>query len=646
MAIRTIRINGINGIRITKECDSSTDYPNIANSTRFKDKSDGLIYYKDSIGDIWDIHTGNITSPSVTSGNILYVAITGSDTDTTKSGHIGKRDNPFLTLDAAANAAISGDTIHVFAGDYLVTTTATNGIAKSGVNWYFEIGAVVVKNTVGDLFNDTGYGTSFGIYGYGIFSKNTTSGYVFNNTLASLAQTYVFESIAVASNSNSLFRCTGASMDFKVQHATSTAGFCLEMAQSNLGAVNINIDCIKWKSTANSVIGYTWWYETKLNVNGDVLESTAAATINSINGGNKITLNVAQIIGVTYGISNGDGGGSSMSINTGRITGIYSVGYIISFNGLCENLYMAGGTLIGGQCEVITVTGGHVETTQTPFVDPSPMITVSGGVLDVKIGRLSYGITFNCTGGIMNILTAITAGQISDSLGRVINGGIVNVIGNFEHGGGPDYDSFMMFTLISGTLRLNSTCKNGFNVNARSHGILWSGGKLICNNAVLNITNTESYPIKALVPGLILKVNSGGLTTNRPENGGILAGKKHRWKYTVDSIATVLLTLNDLTGGDETFTETDTTTYNTKALLAQRMVSLINASGTLDITALQDTPGTDEYFYAEPDVAGVNIASAGINNFCTNMTRLLIREGSYPIGTSVGGAILEDIDAE
>ncbi len=103
---------------------------------------------------------------------------------------------------------------------------------------------------------------------------------------------------------------------------------------------------------------------------------------------------------------------------------------------------------------------------------------------------------------------------------------------------------------------------------------------------------------------------------------------------------------NDGSGGDELFQETNTGVYNTKALLAARMVSLINASGTLDMTASQDNAGTDEYFYIEMDTAGYNFLIKGNNNSSSNLTASIIRIGSYAITEIIGGNIVENINVE
>ena len=554
----------------------------------------------------------------------------------------------YTTLELARDGSVSGDTIYVNPGTYTVTTTATNGLFKDGVNWMFAPKAAVSKSTAGDMFNDTGATLGGSIYGNGVFTTSGSAGLVFNNVVASLLLLYTIEAHSATSSSNSVFKTSGASFNFKVPYCTSTAGFCLLMAQSNLGAVSINVDCIKWRSTANSVFGYTWWYTTLLNVRGNVLESTVGAAINSINSNNRIVLDVNEIIGVTYGISQGDGGNVFMSLNCSYITGIYCVGSRVNLNGFCGNINIngSGSSLVGGECEYITVNGGYVKTLQVYLVDNAPLVTVTGGTLDIEFSRLAYGITFNVTGGIMNILSSVTAGQMSDFSGRVINGGEVNVYSKFIHGGSPDYPSFDIFTLQAGTLRLLAPIQNNFNVgssNYSAHGVVWSGGKLIVDRCAINIADTVALPIQATTAGLNLKVLSGGLSTNITANGGVLPGKKMKYKFTISAIAAT--GINILIPLSYNISESNTGVYNTKALLAQRMAALINGSPFLNVAviATQDTPGTDEYFYIETLTSGpVFSYNTAVNFSAINIQRW----NSYAITNITGGSILENSNVE
>jgi len=221
-----------------------------------------------------------------------------------------------------------------------------------------------------------------------------------------------------------------------------------------------------------------------------------------------------------------------------------------------------------------------------------------------------------------------------------INGANAEVIfnGKLVHGGIEYGAGKAPFNLYNGTLRLTGNIENILTNTFDGTCVNWSGGNLICDGVTLLTSNTQVPPIISLSTSQNLRVYSAGLTTNRIQNGGTLSAKKQKYKFTVSSVASTSITLNDGTGGNETFTESNTGVYTTVALLAQQMVALINASGTLDLTASQDTPGTDSYFYVEADVAG----SPYTIPTTTNLSALGIRSNSYAITEVVGGTIIEN----
>ena len=574
---------------------------------------------------------------SITTNNAVYVAANGVDAT-------GARNNlakPFLTLEAAKAVAVSGDTIYVYPGTYTITTTDSNGIAKSGVNYVFAPGCIINKSSAGDMFNDNGFALPCNVFAYGsTFSKTGSSGAIYRQLIPNA----IFEATTVTNTTTHCFVTYRGEVHFKVDYATSTAGAVLCMAQQNSYATNrIRVDMVTWRSTANNVIGgFTWWYYTDLVVNGSVMESTAANAVDYVEAANCV-FNVVKILGTNYGITANDFGGN-IAINCAYCTGFSGTGQV-RLNGHCQKInfgnYTNAQSFVGGTSANITVTGGTVTTAlQCYSPGENAFITISGGTLNVTIGTATYGWSIASTGGLTNIYGAIQVQQLSYGVDRLVNGGTVNVYANFTHGGTLDNGKVYFLKLQSGTLRLRGNMRNNFDT-VGSHGIVWSGGTLIVDGVSMYLTNAEAYPIQALSAGLNLKVLSGGMSTNKIS--GLTSGKKHRWKYTIIAVANTTVYLNDTTGGDEIFTETNTGTYNTKALLAQRMVTLINASGTLDLTASQDTPGTDDYFYVEADIAGVQIARG---NPLGNLTALEIRQGSYAMTNITGGTIIEDADVE
>lgn len=618
MAIRTILIDGGNGIRITKECDSSADYPSIPNSTRFKDKSDGLIYFKDLIGDIWDPHTGNITSPNVTSGNILYVAVTGSDADTTRAGHIGKRGNPFLTLDAAAAVAIPGDLIYVLSGTYLVTTTSANGISKDGCNYYFEAGCYVSKATVGPIFSSTGFSIGCSVFGHADFDKNTTGGIIFEQV-----------------NTNATFnfnKCT-SSTDVCIQNISGyylfTNGLsCVSTGSSAMwlgwgagGHTLANIALIK--STATTAIRCWGSDATGSNyvINASRVESTSGVGIHATCG----VFNVSYCTGSTYGYQLGYYGG--WVVINGNSNSIYMSTLTLTLNGRTTYLTCAGGNVTGGMCDNVNISGGNVETTVGDYF---PTIIISGGVsiLTVK----AVGINMTISGGILTIAKSLSVvtGLIYNT-GQTITAGRLNILCDLYYG---DTEQAIV---LSGTGVINlvgSISMLGTNRIYRNCGIRYQGGKVLLNGSTIYVTDSNCLPIAVETTNRNVQVKSTGFNTNSVL--GFLDAKKQKLQMTITAVATSTIQINATTAS-----ESDTTTYNTTALLAQRMVALINANVSLNTVVIAAYVSAN-VFTIEALVASVAYTQSNL----VNITSIYVMENSYGLTNTTGGPIMEDIDTE
>lgn len=105
-------------------------------------------------------------SSEIPTGNLVWVdRVNGNDLIALR----GRMDRPFLTLTAAKNAAVSGDTILVAPGVY---TDAD--LAKDGVNWHFLTGASVVNSSGGSVaIFDIAATMSFKVTGQGEFSSTS-----------------------------------------------------------------------------------------------------------------------------------------------------------------------------------------------------------------------------------------------------------------------------------------------------------------------------------------------------------------------------------------------------------------------------------------------------------------------------------------
>lgn len=95
------------GIQVTKVTDTSADWPIIANSTYFYDKGDGLVHYKDPLGNILEIFSLGMNSPGASYGLFAQTSDSIPVTNTlTESSLI---DGGVGTLTVPANGFKVGD---------------------------------------------------------------------------------------------------------------------------------------------------------------------------------------------------------------------------------------------------------------------------------------------------------------------------------------------------------------------------------------------------------------------------------------------------------------------------------------------------------------------------------------------------------
>ena len=556
--------------------------------------------------------------------NIIYVSRSGNDA-------LGARHDlgkPFLTVEAAVSVAQSGDLIKVFPGTYSVASN----IAKDGIGYYLEPGAVIIKTTSGDIFDTTGFTTGFDVFGHGEFRKTTSSGYVcrFCSSLA-----YTFQARRVTSTVSHIFVLeASAAINFDVEYVTASGGACL----FNYSGSSIKIKAHTWTSSYTSAILGNWWLYSSLTIDAVTFSSSAGVTIIYMNTSCILNLNIDNFIGVNYSISIGDGYNMFISINSAYCTGINAasyeanhvrvLGHVVNYSGNCNTIMSS--------CTNLNVTGGFCTVRQmSSSVNAFTSISQSGGVLDITIDKVNYGISFTVTGGIMNINGVIAAGQTSINSDRLVNGGTVNVYARFSHGYGldPSYNGYAALKLQSGTLRI---CNGVHNVGNHpiATGIEWIGGNLIFQNATIVTSNPLAHAVRCQTPGLTMSV-IGNLSTNRVELDALLAPKYMIWYYAVGSAAATQIVING------TFvTESDAVTYNTTALLAQRMVSLINANVSINtsVFAYQDSPGTDTFFYVRSFTKGPLFTTQ--NSYNTSIS--LIQLNSYQMGTQGSGLIVCD----
>jgi len=576
------------------------------------------------------IGSGNV-STYLNTGNILYVATTGSDVDLTRTGHIGSPNLPFLTIEAAVSAAVSGDMIYVFSGEY----TVASNIAKNGVRLYFEPDTNVTMTAAGTMFDLTGISAGFEVLGYANFVKSTNTGSVVYFNSAS-GQTIRFHARSVTSSVASpvFYVQTGGVSHILHIDIVSASASSVIFINYGTGGGGFDIKGFSWRSTAAPVIHGQWWYYTGLDISMYALESTTSTAIVQYNVGVNFNLNIAYFKGSQYALASGDGHSKNIKVTCAYCSGVNDGGESnrYTINGYCET-YNGSVFMLMDSCSYVNVGGGYCKTIcdYTPGIT-YPSVYQSGGTLDVVFGRSVYGTIFTCVGGTMNIRGTIPYNQTSINADRTIDGGTVNIYAKYVYGYGldPSYYGYTGIKLTSGTLRLCNAIQNVGNSN-RAFGVEWGGGNLMLEDATIVTSNQYAHAIRSTSPNQVLKL-TGRFSTNRTEDDGVLGGKYHEYQWSVASVATSQAVINGIST-----VEADTVTYDTTAKIAQRFVALVNANSSFNtiLLAFQDNPGTDTSFKVRHLQKGPTFTvSNGLN-----MQPTIIRFGSYPM-TTVGSGLM------
>jgi hypothetical protein len=543
-------------------------------------------------------------------------------------------------------ALIDSGTVDVYRGYY----TTTGNIAKNGVTWIAH-GSNILKTTSGAIFDCSDpatYTKDIKILGDGKYFHTTNAGSV----------------LKLAGNTNTK-TCT-----FEFNECSATNDITLDLVDvANAPSWNIYLKgnkCLSSGGTAiDAVSNGTYSVSYQLVINIGVIGSTAGYAYN--NSGYQDVVNADYIyststdavyiygtrsihnINYCYSASgNGYYSRSYAAILNGSYSSIWFRDTQISFNGICYGMLYANsspGSFVGGSVYAITCSDGTIRTTKAySSGGVTGNVIVAGGCVelwlinDYELVRTSAAIV---SGGTLTLrgTSLITYAGSSDHIN--ITGGRLNIFADITvstaYGGVTDIP-ITLFHQTGGVVEWKGTFKH--NINAAGSCMIYkTGGTLILNGATFVKNGANSQFILCPTTAQDIKIYSGGCNTNGTA-GELLSAKKLKRKYVVSAVATTIVVLNDGSGGDETFTEADIVTYDTKAKLAQRMAELINASGTLDCTASQDIAGTDEYFYVEADVAGTPFTESGL----VNLVGTNIRLNSYLITNLTGGTLIEDTD--
>ena len=416
-----------------------------------------------------------------------------------------------MTLEAALSASAAGDTIYVYSGTYSITATASDGLAKSGVSWYFYPNTSVTKSSSGPLFRINGYTSSFNVLGYGSFTCNTSATNVWQITgnRQNVNHTFEFDTVTCTTTSTILFNITGAgsytyttTINIRGRVCQSSGGRAIYADASFTTAYGlnevINIDTIR--STSSNAIRLGDSYSV-LSLTFNYCESTATDAIwldgwvqrCSINSGPYVMWGGSSRWAYVFG--NTDAGYSSTyTLNTGGMNSgnayftsnlnvNMAAGVHLNVNGYLRELTMSGGVARGYSLGQVTKTNGtlfayHVETlsnsagssyidNQTSMFSGLGGITVTGGNVYCKQADILYGRISLATGTL--VIDRVT---FSGNDGNVNYTGAIN--------------------MTSGTLIVNQYVKN-LNTSWSSNWALnISGGVLITNNGPVFTTGNSS----------------------------------------------------------------------------------------------------------------------------------------------------------
>jgi hypothetical protein len=564
---------------------------------------------------------GNIDI-STTTRNIVYLSKAGNDA----TGVAYDISKPFLTPEAARDAASVGDTIKPFPGDYTVITTDANGLAKDGINWDLCSGVKFAKSSSGAMFKTDGFTIGFNIYGKGTFIGAGACGVLFNYTNSTIDYTFEFEDAVNSSSYCFYFSNSQGRHSISCRNIISSGSTCIHFNQYGTYDITFN-NIISTASNAISIFNGS----VTANFRGSMIQSTTSVAIGSVYY-TTLNIQVANIYGVGYGIYCIDHGDVNFSGNTNGIYFATGAGNF-HFNGHCDHVKLYSGNFVGGTVGYIETYGGFINTTCTGYgYSYYNVVYVFGGVAVVEMANAIPSIY--CNDG-----TLILRGKIKQPTeyeDRVIYGtGTVIMEADIEWGGdGYNSGRPIFYVYGAGTLRIKSKVHNK-SISVNTPLIRLDSGNLILDGATLMNDNADWGLIQVTAAGLNVRVMTAGVSTNRPELGGLLSAKKQKDKFTIDSVAPISITLDDGTGAT-TFSETDIVTYNTKTLLAQRLDSLINSSVTINVQSYYTGP--DEFIVLENTVAGDPVAYSGL----ANLSRTTLRLNSYTLTEIVGGTIIEN----
>lgn len=615
----------LGGKYYTKEVDGPADHAAVPNDVYFRDKSDGLIRYKNSTGVIINEF---VASAFVTAGNLLYVSSTGNDA----SGRRNEPSNPFLTLEAARDAGSSGDLVVVYPGSYTVTTSDPSGLSLGGINWYFYSGAIVTKSTTNTMFVNSTFSPS-NVYGYGSF--NVAAVHLNNSVFSNSSITGVFEadSITTASLDPPIFITTNTSNTVHItvrKHITSTLGHAIAInagnAVLNLNNVSSPRSCIaQFNNVAQA-------YSTIVNANHLNSTNTNFVVVNA----ESIHLTANRISGGSFGFSSAGNFGTAV-LSVAEMNSIQvDRSQKVTFNGFCTMLHVLHtfSSVIGSTFGGLNMTAGYVDITMdNPTITESVTATVQEGMARLhmkKFGSRQGAVVV--TGGEVVITGPSNTRQsvFSDTNLSSIVGGILRFRGDFVFA-----TAVRDLILLSGSVVDLGDSRFVFEAantpSLRNNLINNQSGRIVTNGATFVMTDVNAWPYRSsIAAGRSHKILSSGLNSNKVSS--VLAARSYQERITIDSGQTSASVR--INGANQV----EPGPLANDVAVAASLTNIINLDAGISVTATH-VPG-NTFFIITSDIPGNDVTT----NLHVNCSFVVIEENSHALNNTTGGVEIFNTD--
>lgn len=316
----------------------------------------------------------NLIASRVLAGNIVVVDQVNGNDSFALHGSLGAT---YKTLPAAQTAAVAGDCIVVYPGDYLVTAP----LGVDGVDWWLYPGVTIRtdESFVGDpqVFSDGGSVLSFSVGGFGnIYAAG-----------ASVVSNYAGAIVTLNAASDIRVEANEIASTLSVGGATTAA--------VNVGAGNVRIKANKIYSTTPGGYGVWWGSDGKAITDGGDLHITTPS-IESVGGIIKAS------------IANSATNSAYINADHLETTSLTDAGITNVSESNEGKLWVKNAGQILANAEAVISTGGKTYITaqkiagNTGSGNTSGVVTLSaGGVpklwLNTEKITYTYGYAINCT---------------------------------------------------------------------------------------------------------------------------------------------------------------------------------------------------------------------------------------------------------